>query len=296
MKFPLFALGGAGGALALLVGAGGFQIAAFAGCLVAAIAAGYGAWRFWLAYRLTGSRLALGAGAVSLVWPLAAVGTVAAGADGLVQAGALSSAGAVAGAGFGLSRSQHRVRLRLGLWLPHAIAAWRRGEVAPLEQMLEATIGESAAAHAARTAALAHTLAEPLILGEDEVKDLVLAALIHPLGATLAGEKVTCPPARGSAERATRMLERIPVAAGAADVLRDFEERWDGAGPRGVAGENLLIGSRILAVIEAFDRASEAGLDAALAEVRAGSGGPFDPVVAGELVYLFRARTPIAAA
>lgn len=279
-----------------MIGAGGFHLAAITGCVVAAVVAGYGAWRFWLAYRLTGSRLALGAAAVSLAWPLAAVGTVAAGADGALQAGALSSAVGVAGAGFGLSRTRHWVRLRLGLWLPHAIAAWRRGEVAPLEQMLEATIGESAAAHAARTAALAHTLAEPLILGDNEVRDLVLAALIHPLGAALSGIEVTCPPARGSAARATRMLERIPEAVGAANVLRDFEERWDGAGPRGVSGENLLIGSRILTVIEAFDRASEAGLDAALAEVRQGSGGAFDPVVAGELVYLFRARTPLAAA
>ncbi len=282
--------------MAVLAAAAGLHAAAIGGCVLAAVVALYGAWRFGEAYRLTGSKMALWAAVISLAWPAVAVVTVASGTSGAIEAGAASSAGAVAIAGFGLSRMNHWRRLRLGLWLPQAISAWQRGDVAPFEQILEATLGESAMAHASRTAALAHTLAEPLSLSPGEVSDIVLAALVHPLGAGLQGRNKYSPEGPGSARRAAEMLDRIPAASGAAAVLRHFDERWDGGGPGGLSGEQVMLGGRILAAIDAFDRASEAGLEPALAEVRKGSGGAFDPVVAAELVHLFRPKPTVTAA
>lgn len=295
MKVRFAALGAALGLLVGLWFASGTHGALFGACLAAGFAACIGAWRFYHAFQLTGSRVALAAACISLGWPAAALATIAVNPGGPIEAGAASSAGALAVAGFGLSRSQHWLRLRIGLWLPAAIGAWRGGEVAPLEHLVEAVAGEAASAHASRTAALAYTLAEPLTLSADEVNDLVLAALVHPLGAVLAGREASCPPSHEAALRAADMLEQVAIARGAAEVLRHFGERWDGRGPGGLSGEQLVLGGRIFAAIEAFDTASEAGLEAALREMRDGAGNAFDPVVTSELIHLFRTRPALAA-
>jgi response regulator RpfG family c-di-GMP phosphodiesterase len=186
--------------------------------------------------------------------------------------------------------------VRLGVGLSNGVAAWGRGDLGPLEHILESTVGEKSAAHAARTAALAHTLAEPLTLSPQDVSDIVLAALVHPLGAAGKSVDTTCPADQGSASRALRLVASIPSAAGASDVLRHFDERWDGTGPLGLSGEQILLGARLLAAIEAFDRTSVAGLEPAIAEIRSGSGSAFDPVVAAEIIHLFRTNPALAAA
>lgn len=275
--------------------ANGFHGALIGACLLAGLAATYGAWRFFHAFRLTGSRVAIVAAAISLGWPPFAFLTIAGSPGGPVEAGAAGSAGAIAVAGFGISRSRHWRRMRIGLWLPHAVEAWQRGEVAQLEQLVEQAAGEAASAHASRTAALAYTLAEPLSLAPDEVSDLVLAALVHPLGGVLNGAEVHCPPSHDAALRAAELLDHMAITRGAAEVLRHFGERWDGRGPFGLSGEQLVLGGRIFAAIEAFDTASEAGLDAAIREMRDGAGKAFDPVVTSELIHLFRTRPAIAA-
>ncbi len=275
--------------------ASGMHVAMLAACVVAGVAGSYGAWRFLQAHRVTGSRVALVAAGVSLGWPVAALVTIAGNPGGPIEAGAATSAGAMALAGFGVSRSSHWLRLRIGLWLPHAVAAWQRGEVAPLEHLVEASAGEAASAHASRTAALAYTLAEPLSLSPREVNDLVLAALVHPLGAVLTGGEVACPPTHDAALHAAAMLDHLPAARGAADVLRHVGERWDGRGATGLSGEQLVLGGRIFAAIEAFDKASEAGLEAAIREMRDGAGNAFDPVITSELIHLFRTRPAFAA-
>jgi HD-GYP domain-containing protein (c-di-GMP phosphodiesterase class II) len=77
-----------------------------------------------------------------------------------------------------------------------------------------------------------------------------------------------------------------PVAA----TLRELQERWDGSGgPRGLAGESILLTARIVAVANTFvalasPRAHRAGLDldAAARELSARAGSQFDrrPVTA----------------
>ena len=104
-----------------------------------------------------------------------------------------------------------------------------------------------------------------------------------------------CPPSHDAALRAAELLDHMAITRGAAEVLRHFGERWDGRGPFGLSGEQLVLGGRIFAAIEAFDTASEAGLDAAIREMRDGAGKAFDPVVTSELIHLFRTRPAIAA-
>lgn len=256
---------------------------------VLSAAAAYGAWRFWQAHTLTRSRLALGAALVSLLAPLSALALVPLqGGAGQVQAG-LPAVGAVAAAGFALSRTRRFAPMTLGLWLPTAVDQWRQGETAPLVTLLEAVLGEAGAAHASRTAAVANALAEPLSVPPAEADDLILGALLHAIGGPLATPPAAGCPASVSARAAgATVVRRIRGCRAVGATIAAAGEHWDGSGPLGLSGEALPLAARIVAVAEAFDLASEGGLEAARKALRDGSGSLFDPVVVGELLYLYR--------
>jgi HD-GYP domain-containing protein (c-di-GMP phosphodiesterase class II) len=81
--------------------------------------------------------------------------------------------------------------------------------------------------------------------------------------------------------------------------LMHHHERYDGGGyPSGLAGEDIPLEARILAVAEAYDamtrdRVYAAALDqrSAVQELRRGAGGQFDPAVAEVLIDLVEAGT-----
>lgn len=257
--------------------------------LMLSIAAAYGAWRFWCAHALTGCRLALLASGISLLAPLSALSLVPLDRNGTHIQASLPAVGAVAAAGFVLSRTRRVAPLTLGLWLPTAVGQWRQGQPAPLSSLIETLLGPPAAAHASRTAALAESLAEPLSIARADADDMVLAALLHALGTPLAPAAApSCPPAAASRAIAANVLRRVPGCQPAAAAIAAAGERWDGAGPLGLSGEAVPIAARIIAVADAFDRASENGLAPARAVIRQGSGTAYDPVVVSELLHMFR--------
>lgn len=269
----------------------------FVALVAASAAAVYGAWRFWRAHVLTGCRLSLVAAAVSLLAPLSALSLVQFGGGASHVQSGLPAVGGVAAAGFALSRSRRLAPMTIGLWLPSAIAQWRRRESAPLSSLLETVLGPAAAAHASRTAALVESLAEPLSVPAGEADDLVLAAILHAIGTPLAPAAApACPPDAASRAIAANVLRRVPHCQPVAAAVAAAGERWDGTGPLGLTGESLPLAARVIAVAEAFDRASEDGLASARAAIRQGSGSAFDPVVVSELLYLYRERRDAATA
>jgi two-component system cell cycle response regulator len=88
--------------------------------------------------------------------------------------------------------------------------------------------------------------------------------------------------------RHTLIGERIVAAAPAlgrvAALVRSSHERWDGAGyPDGLAGEEIPLGARIVAVADAFDAMTNVrpyslprSPDAAMEELRRCAGTQFD--------------------
>jgi HD-GYP domain-containing protein (c-di-GMP phosphodiesterase class II) len=84
-----------------------------------------------------------------------------------------------------------------------------------------------------------------------------------------------------------------PIAAG----IRSHHERWDGGGyPDGLAGVEIPIVGRIVAVADAFDamthrrpyRERVYSPDDAVAEIAARAGSAFDPEVVTAFVHLYR--------
>jgi HD-GYP domain-containing protein (c-di-GMP phosphodiesterase class II) len=75
-------------------------------------------------------------------------------------------------------------------------------------------------------------------------------------------------------------------------LVASHHERFDGAGyPKGLSGANIPLMARVLAVADAFsamttDRSYRKALtrDKAIAELRAGSGGQFDPSIVGVFI------------
>jgi len=260
-------------------------IVAFAAC---SVGAGYGAWRFFIAYRITGCRISFAMAALSAVAPVAALTLAGATGEGVGMRAGLPAVGAVALTGFGLSRSRRLTPMTVGLWLPSAVAQWRAGDGGPLTELLERVLGEDGAAHASRTAALVEAITEPLGIAVHETDDILLAALLHGLASGLAGE-ASCAPAGGRCEDSARMVGRVRSCRPSAEIIAAIPERWDGAGPRGQAAEETPIAARAIAAAEAFDRVSGGGLARARATVREESGRAFDPVVVDELMHLTRA-------
>jgi HD-GYP domain-containing protein (c-di-GMP phosphodiesterase class II) len=84
-----------------------------------------------------------------------------------------------------------------------------------------------------------------------------------------------------------RIVAAAPALCGVAKLVRASHERWDGGGyPDGIAGENIPLGARIVAVCDAYDaivadrpyRGARSSA-AALAELRRCAGTQFDPAV-----------------
>ena len=85
-----------------------------------------------------------------------------------------------------------------------------------------------------------------------------------------------------------RLLARYVPSADVLAIIRSHHERWDGAGyPEGLRAEQIPLGARIVAVVDAFcamiePRPYRPTLDAAAAraELLAQAGRQFDPACA----------------
>jgi diguanylate cyclase (GGDEF)-like protein len=151
--------------------------------------------------------------------------------------------------------------------------------------------------HLNGVAELADAAARELAHSEEQVEQVRHAAELHDVGKMAVPDAILAKP--GSLDEAewafirrhTLIGERIIGAAPAlghvAAIVRSSHERWDGAGyPDRIAGQQIPLGSRIVAVADAFDamtaerpyhepRTPRAALD----ELRRCAGTQFDPVV-----------------
>jgi putative nucleotidyltransferase with HDIG domain len=158
--------------------------------------------------------------------------------------------------------------------------------------------------HSERVAYYAAELARELGLEEDEVDLIEQAAGVHDLGKIGVPDRVLLK--AGPLDDGERALMWLHTEIGA-EVLAHFQlfrhgraivlhhhERWDGGGyPAGLASEDIPLGSRVLAVADAFDamtadRPYRKAMPAsdALDLLRRGSGSQWDPLAVGAFLRL----------
>ncbi|HUK64600.1 MAG TPA: HD domain-containing phosphohydrolase [Dongiaceae bacterium] len=102
-------------------------------------------------------------------------------------------------------------------------------------------------------------------------------------------------------EAGAQMLRSLEYHGAVRDAVLAHHERWDGGGyPRGLAGDDIPLGARILAVVDAYE-SMRAGRpwraacshDEAIAELEREAGAQFDPAVVEALVKVIdRERSP----
>jgi len=141
---------------------------------------------------------------------------------------------------------------------------------------------------------LCEAVATALGLSDEETTPLLQAASLHDVGKAAIPDSILNKPGPLDDDewefmrRHTLIGERIvsaaPALSEAARLVRASHERWDGDGyPDGLAGEEIPLGARIIAVSDAFDAMTSArpyrdAIEAAsaLAELRRCAGTQFD--------------------
>lgn len=159
-----------------------------------------------------------------------------------------------------------------------------------------------------RVVSNAVALGEYLGLDETELHALRIAAMLHDIGMTAAGDVVTVSRRPLSTVEwgmlkmhpviAAEILEQAPALREVVPIVYHHHEHYDGRGyVLGLAGENIPRAARILAVADAYvamtsDRAYRGALThaQALEELKAHAGTQFDPAVVKALDELFRSR------
>ena len=157
--------------------------------------------------------------------------------------------------------------------------------------------------HSQRVARYAGMICEQLALPADFAEITVSAARVHDLGKVAVPDAILFKAGKLSDEEWTvvkrhpvegaELLDSIETYRMGTRLIRHHHERWDGRGyPDGLAGEDIPLGARIIAVADAFDvmtsvRTYSRPVDTvtALDELSRKAGTQFDP----EIVAAFRA-------
>ena len=156
--------------------------------------------------------------------------------------------------------------------------------------------------HAVRMADLATELGRRVGLSANELDSLAVLAQFHDIGKIMIPNRILNKPGNLSKEE-WELIKRHPVSgyrvcssiedfSHIAEEVLSHHERWDGTGyPRGIAGEEIPVMARIIAIVDAFDvmtngRPYKEPLTEAeaLQEIQRCAGSQFDPVLAKKFV------------
>ncbi len=120
------------------------------------------------------------------------------------------------------------------------------------------------ARHSNETAELAEKIARKLKLHQDEIEKVKSAAIIHDIGKVMVPDHILQKPDSLTEEewRIMRMhpdigadlLKELEMYRDIVDVIRHEHEHWDGGGyPKGLKGNEIPIGSRIVAAADIYN-------------------------------------------
>nr|MDQ2687025.1 diguanylate cyclase [Armatimonadota bacterium] len=151
--------------------------------------------------------------------------------------------------------------------------------------------------HILRVQRYAVATAEQLGLTGDELEGLKTGALLHDIGKLGVPEHILLKPGRLTDDEFAKIKRHPDIGAAILDpvefpwpvlpVVKSHHEKWDGTGyPEGLAGEDIPLTARILAVADVYDALTSNRPyrkawthDKAVDEIRRGRGSHFDPSV-----------------
>jgi putative nucleotidyltransferase with HDIG domain len=118
--------------------------------------------------------------------------------------------------------------------------------------------------HALQVARLSWLVGRELGLNEDELEWLVHGALLHDVGKIAVADEILeklgplteeeWKVVKRHPDLGARMIEPLESLSGALPVIRHHHERPDGSGyPDGLEGDEIPLGARIVAVVDAYD-------------------------------------------
>ena len=189
---------------------------------------------------------------------------------------------------------------------PHGASASDDGDGLPSEavSMIE-QLGDwdaASARHCRRVAAAATELGVWIDLRPRTLNRLRLAAFLHDIGKLETRRTILQKPGQLSdaeytdikkhAAAGAQILRKGPVFGDIIDIVHAHHERWDGDGyPAGLAGAEIPIEARIIAVVDTWDaitamRSYERRRPEflSLAEIRRCAGTQFDPDIAAAFI------------
>ncbi|OPY62332.1 MAG: Cyclic di-GMP phosphodiesterase response regulator RpfG [Pelotomaculum sp. PtaU1.Bin065] len=158
--------------------------------------------------------------------------------------------------------------------------------------------------HSRNVARYAVALGEGLGLSAEELLNIHYGAILHDIGKIGVPEVILNKPGRLAPEEFQTIRAHPAIGAGilapmdflgeALNIVRYHHERYDGNGyPAGLKGESIPYAARIVGIADAWDamtshRAYRRALspETAILEIRQGTGGQFDPVMANIFIKI----------
>ena len=153
--------------------------------------------------------------------------------------------------------------------------------------------------HLVRVSLYCEALARKLGMEEQEVHQLKIASLLHDVGKLGIPDNVMLKPGRFT-QYERQLMQKHTVFGGriladsnsrivqlAAEIALGHHEKWDGSGyPLGIAGEDIPLSARIVAIADVFDAVSSArrykasySISESFQMIEEGAGSHFDPNV-----------------
>jgi len=164
--------------------------------------------------------------------------------------------------------------------------------------------------HSQRVAHYAIEIVKKMKQDKEMVKGLMIAAYLHDLGKVKVTKKILQKPRKLTVKEFSiiqqhpdwgiKMLEGIDFPWEVKPLVRSHQEKWDGSGyPDGLAGEDIPLGARIIAVADVFDALTTERpyrpalpLKEALKILKDEAGKGLDPVIVKKFLRLVKANLP----
>jgi len=158
--------------------------------------------------------------------------------------------------------------------------------------------------HLRRLSSYSEQLAVAIGLSSAQVKAIRFGGLLHDIGKISIDDAILRKPGKLTEEEyaqikrhpeyGARIIQAMRFAGDVGPIIRHHHERWDGKGyPTGLAGEEIPIGARIVAIVDAYDAMmtdrpyrSSLGLDETMRRMREGRGREWDPVLLDRFIKL----------